>query len=92
MSVSCTLLVSASFLLSYTVQTSCLGDGVAHNGISLSKSIYNQDYQVRHDGTHLLSQNLEGRSRHISVSLKPVWSTQRVSGQPGLYSWVEVGG
>jgi hypothetical protein len=29
-------------------------------------------------------QHSGGRGRRISVSLRPVWSTERVSGQPGL--------
>ena len=36
-------------------------------------------------GTHLPSQHLRGRGRWISVSLSPVWSTDRASGQPEMY-------
>ena len=37
------------------------------------------------DGTYLYSQHLGGRSRWIFVSLRPVWSTERVPGQPALH-------
>jgi hypothetical protein len=37
--------------------------------------------KARHGGT---SQNLGGRGRWISVSLKPAWSTLLIPGQPRL--------
>jgi hypothetical protein len=39
--------------------------------------------QLGSGGTHLQSQHLGGRGRWITVSLRPVWFIDRVSGQPG---------
>ena len=43
--------------------------------------------EAGHSGAHTsnFSTHLGGKSRWISVNLRPAWSTERVPEQPGLY-------